>query len=298
MKKINIISLFFLMFLGISVSNAQTQVPNGGFENWTDTATCDGWQGTISVMGFLTANLMVQTDQAKSGQFAAKVQTQELMLLGTIPGIATTGALALDVLGGGGLSITGGVPLTGKPTKLNGFFKYDNMQGDTMVIFIVTTKWNAGTQTRDTLTQAAFATNQQVSTYEAFSIDLDYTPSTATPDSFNIIMISSAGSAPQLGTMLFVDDLSFEYNNVGIGETENSIFSVYPNPSTGNVHISIDSNEPSQVSVYNSLGQLVNHTENVQRWHIMDLSGNSNGIYFIEVRNGNETYTKKLMLNR
>lgn len=295
MKKINIISVFFLMILGISVSNAQTQVPNGGFENWADTATCDGWQGTISIGGFLNANLMVQTDQAHAGQFAAKVQTQELMLLGTIPGIATTGVLGFSL---NGLSITGGVPLTGKPSKLNGFFKYDNMQGDTMAIFIVTTKWNTTTQTRDTLTQAVFATNQQVSTYEAFSIDLDYTPSTESPDSFNIIMISSAGSAPQLGTMLFVDDLSFEYNNVSIGETENSIFSVYPNPSTGNVQISIDSNEPSQVSVYNSLGQLVSRTENVQRWHIMDLSGNTNGIYFIEVRNGNENYTKKLMLNR
>lgn len=297
MKKINIISLLFLMILGISVTNAQTQVPNGGFENWTDTVTCQSWQGAVSVLGFLNANFLTRTTQAKTGQYAAKIETKSLLLLGTIPGIATTGTLSLDILGGG-LSIIGGVPLSGKPTKLKGFFKYDNMQGDTMMIFIITTKWNAATQTRDTLTQKGYASNQQTSTYTAFNINLTYTPSTAVPDSFNIIIFSSAGSVPQLGSALYVDDLSFEYNSVGIVENANSIFNVYPNPSTGVVQVDIDSNEPSQLSVYNSIGQMVSRTENVQRWHIMDLSGNTNGIYFIEVRNGNETYTKKLMLNR
>lgn len=70
---------------------------------------------------------------------------------------------------------------------------------------------------------------------------------------------------------------------------------VYPNPSTGLIHINGADN--AEISVYNTVGILVaeynNYTEGV-----IDLSTQANGIYFIKVSTDNFVDTKRITLNR
>ncbi len=294
MKKIILFSLVALFCLNTIQVQAQTQVPNGGFENWTDENTCDGWEGRVSLLGIFNTNLLTQSTVSRTGQFAAKIETKEMMLLGTIPGIATCGTMNFGL---NGLALEGGVPINGKPAKLKGYYQYDNMAGDTMMILIIMTKWNDVAGVRDTLCQTGFASNQMTSVWSPFSINITYAPSTAVPDSFNIIMISSAGGAPQVGSYLLIDDLEFEYNNQSIAEdNDNSIFSVYPSPSQGILNVSIDSDSNAEILIYNSLGQIVHHENAVNRWCIIDLSNHNKGLYFVKLNIDNSIYTHKVLL--
>jgi PKD repeat protein len=77
---------------------------------------------------------------------------------------------------------------------------------------------------------------------------------------------------------------------------------IYPNPSVGLVNISINSisNTPLTFEAYNALGQsiIVKQFEIVKGENQLeiDLSNNTKGIYFIHLRQGNQTITKRILL--
>lgn len=85
--------------------------------------------------------------------------------------------------------------------------------------------------------------------------------------------------------------------------TQPADFSMYPNPSSGNITLELSAffDKKVQVNIYNHLGQLVKHkqleevdnaTEN------MDLSAMSAGAYIVEVISNTQRITKKLVLSK
>jgi aminopeptidase N len=82
-------------------------------------------------------------------------------------------------------------------------------------------------------------------------------------------------------------------------------FSLYPNPSNGNVTIQINSysnGNNSKIIVYNIKGMIVyensfQNTEN-QFERIVPLQNLSNGIYLLTILSGQEKVTKKLIINK
>ncbi|MBN8695380.1 MAG: T9SS type A sorting domain-containing protein [Bacteroidetes bacterium] len=79
---------------------------------------------------------------------------------------------------------------------------------------------------------------------------------------------------------------------IGISEVENSNqFSFYPNPS--NNTITITTNEPTQIKIINMLGEVVIEKQ-VQNNMVIDINNLSNGIYFIQTKEG---YSTKLIKN-
>jgi uncharacterized repeat protein (TIGR01451 family) len=78
----------------------------------------------------------------------------------------------------------------------------------------------------------------------------------------------------------------------GISEVENNNqFSFYPNPSTNT--ITITTIEPTQLKIINMLGEVVLEKQ-VQNNSIIDINNLSNGIYFIQTKEG---YSTKLIKN-
>ncbi|MGP8215012.1 MAG: thiol protease/hemagglutinin PrtT [Bacteroidia bacterium] len=78
---------------------------------------------------------------------------------------------------------------------------------------------------------------------------------------------------------------------------------LYPNPTNGivNAEVSLEQASDIHVEVYNMLGQLVQqaHWDNVlNSTYTLDLSGQSNGMYFVKIISDKSTITKKIMLNR
>ncbi len=101
--------------------------------------------------------------------------------------------------------------------------------------------------------------------------------------------------------------ITVDINNnlfAGINEYTNSVsnLNLYPNPSNGNLFVSLNNENSENVSVEisNCIGQVVKkvsleNTKGVMT-NSIDLNGLNNGIYFVKTIVGNKSSTKKLIL--
>jgi hypothetical protein len=79
--------------------------------------------------------------------------------------------------------------------------------------------------------------------------------------------------------------------------------SLHPNPSNGLVNIvaTLPNSQSLEISVHNSLGQLISstkHTGVTSNVITMDLNNYSNGVYFVTINNGEEKIVKRLILSK
>ena len=78
------------------------------------------------------------------------------------------------------------------------------------------------------------------------------------------------------------------YNLVGITEQEQSHFTLYPNPTNGQIVITMDENvNATEAIVYSMMGQTVKIQSVNDSQFEMNLNSLQSGIYFVAVRNGN-----------
>lgn len=86
--------------------------------------------------------------------------------------------------------------------------------------------------------------------------------------------------------------------NACVGITEyasNSGISLFPNPSNGNVTISLDA--ASSVMIFNTIGEAVMSMQLAQGNHTIDLTNFSEGIYFVRAQNANGASTQRLVIS-
>ncbi len=269
----------------------QTQVPNGDFENWTDSINAQDWNtNNYNIGGFLYYNFVNRSTDFHSGSYAAKIETKNIPLFGNKSGIITLGDCGIFT------SISGGYPINGKPIILRGFYKYFPVADDTMSVAIIMTKWTG--ISRDTLFYDRIAKNTAISEYTLFEIPITYTPDIEAPDTVNIIALSSAGSSPRVGSILYIDDISFVYNNQGINETPgNSIISVFPNPSGGIVSVNLNG-EKNNIKIYNIIGETIYYQRTYFKNINIDLSAYPDGVYMLEADNGTNKEIQKLVISK
>ncbi|MCX7862676.1 MAG: T9SS type A sorting domain-containing protein [Bacteroidales bacterium] len=287
MKKMLLLSAMFLVVVNLSF--AQPAIPNGGFENWTDTITPQSWGTSNLNLGFFTYAGVTRTTDKYTGTYAMKLKTISIPMVGMMPAIATTGTFNMMV------GITGGVPTGGiKPIGFNGAFKYTSVNGDTMAIFVILTRWN-GT-TRDTLGYGGIATNQSVNNYTTFNQPIQYDIPNQIPDTFNIILASSAGYVAQENSTLFVDNLSFIASSGEVIPLSAMMQRVYPNPSNGKFTIALGDEENYQIRIYNLLGQIVWEASNIFMQTEVNMEGMPKGLYLIEIDNGQYKRTHRITI--
>ncbi len=100
----------------------------------------------------------------------------------------------------------------------------------------------------------------------------------------------------------FADALNFTTTGINENAKDALQFSLYPNPANEKCVVSLNLNENANlnISVLNYLGQLVkqvNHKANFGTNDVeIDLANLKSGIYFVNVKNGNVTSTKKLVV--
>ncbi len=76
---------------------------------------------------------------------------------------------------------------------------------------------------------------------------------------------------------------------------------IYPNPSSGALSFKNNSGKEYKVSVTNNLGQQVYTSFALNSLNLeqkIDLGGLSNGLYFVTLTSGNDTFTRKIILNK
>lgn len=104
------------------------------------------------------------------------------------------------------------------------------------------------------------------------------------------------------GNNLYVDNINLTNPNTGINEADlSSYVSVFPNPTSGTVFVSINAANLGNVNVKitDVMGKVIaESTESSVAKMKFDLSGQSNGMYFVEVSSGIGMMTQKVMLNK
>jgi Secretion system C-terminal sorting domain len=253
--------LLIALLIG-SKSFAQT-VQNGGFETWTNLLFFYEPQGYVTSNyaslllgsgGLPRANVSRGTDKV-SGTYSAKLESYAQNAgdsLG-VPGIMITGELDLQ-----NVNIKPGIPISGgRPSELRGFYKYaqGNMP-DSGIVSVALTKYDPSIGTLNVI-GGGIATLSNKSSFTPFTVDIAYATNDV-PDTA-IIVISTTSvfgfdtaaltSAP-VGTVLYVDDLTF-FGATGLQSVDKMIeASLYPNPSKDEINVDFYQANSSEVNIF------------------------------------------------
>ncbi|NBU91071.1 MAG: hypothetical protein EBS12_06465, partial [Flavobacteriia bacterium] len=249
--------LLFILALTFAVSVKAQNIPNAGFESWTPGFGYEdpnSW-GTLNAASILGMPISVtKSTERHGGAFSAKVETMStidstgqetpspgFMFIGSVNILQQTGVL--------------GTSFTARPDSLVGWVKCNSVNGDTSGIALQLTKWDAIALTQEQLGFGSFITTSTSTSFYRFSVPIEYV-SENTPDSISVFVLSSIGNG-QIGSAIWVDDLSLIYNTSSIGELNSPSFEVFPNPV--NDELSISSKTVDKMEVYSATGILINH---------------------------------------
>lgn len=285
MKKFWIFILSF--FLGSAM--AQTQIPEGGFNNWTPSSLntyyepSGGWWTTLNTLTSLGSPATVsRTADAHSGAYAARMETKQW---GTflIAGLLASGNFIMTTP-----FIELGKPFTDKPLKFSGWFKYLPVNNDSGGVVAILTKHNALTGKKDTIAIANQTFKNSVSVYTQFNLDFNYKITGMNPDSIIIVFTSSADGGNfngQAGSTLFIDDVFLEYAN-GLVEIFMPEFEVntYPNPANELLSLEFKTAYPEKLicNIYNIKGRLITSFSANSQIHQLDISEWQDGSYILQ----------------
>lgn len=230
---------------------AIAQIPNGGFETWVTPsgATYQDPAGWLTFNGLATfGGGMPTTEQGSPGavgNYYATVTTRNGPF-GLLQGVAISG----DADSG-----AGGFAYSSRPAALTGQWQHGIQPQDTGMVAVYFTKWNAVTQSSDSVGGGVAVVLGSLSGWNAMNIPITYF-SSATPDTA-IIAIFSSMNAPVEGSFIKIDDLGFSSVS-GIGENSGiaDVIKLFPSPATDVFTVSAE-RTIQQVSVMDMTGRTV-----------------------------------------
>lgn len=280
------------ILLTISFISFAQQIPNGSFETWSN-GEPNGWNSTNNLLGFVFNTIKEDLSDPQQGLASAELIAVTKTILFTpykIPGVLTLGTITIDPIAQT-YSLTGGYPFTGSPKKLTGYFKYQPVNNDMCVFGVGFFKWNNGTQ--DTLAYGVKDTIGTFNTWTSFEAPIHYLKP-GIPDTMNILILNSnpLDGLDHTGTKLWVDNLMFDYGNVGIDVvTSSKEINVYAGRDTRQLILtsSFVKQESLDISLFNMSGIEARHWKrNMQQsTEHLDVNNLPPGTYVIRISSGN-----------
>jgi hypothetical protein len=289
-----IISTLLILLLFCINSFAQ-QIPNAGFETWSG-GEPENWKTSnqdIPILGTVST-VTKDISDPQQGLASAKLTAIKVSIpfVGNynIPGALTLGKLNIDLINQKA-SVSGGIPFTGKPLKISGYFKYQPVENDTCFFGMGLFKWNNGK--RDTIGFAGMDTMGTFNSWTHFELPVHYLGQ-GEPDTMNILVLNSnpLDGVDHSGTKLWIDNLSFDYGTVGIeGVNSAKGLRIYAEPDTKQLILeaAFDNQKNLDISLFNMSGietrqwkrSMHNSTER------LDINNLSPGTYVIRITSGN-----------
>ncbi len=312
MKKI-----FTVILLFAALSSKAQVLQNGGFESWTNLLFFYEPQGYVttnyaSVLlgggGLPRPNVSRNTTIKNSGTYSAKLESyaQNVGDTSGIPGVMITGTLDLA-----NATILPGFAYANRPAEFRGFYNY--RQGnrlDSGLITVLFTKYDSIAGPFNVVGATFVTLSQTPATgMQSFNVPIFYTQE-VTPDTAIIVISTSSAftgefdtsalaNAP-VGSLLYIDDLSF-FGSVGIENIDDLLAAqVYPNPATNNLNVNfyIANNSYANIELYSIDGKLVysekrdllKGDQNIN----LDFNDLTNGIYQLSIQTELGTIRKKI----
>jgi hypothetical protein len=288
-------TLFTLVALFITFSIvAQTQIPEGGFDNWTPSPSntyyepSGGWWTTLNSLELLGGPVTVSpSTDMHSGTHAAKLETLEWGTL-LLSGLLAAGEFITTAP-----FIEQGRPFTDLPSKIKGWYKYTPVNGDSAGVVAILTRFNTGTNSQDTIAEAIGAIKNAATTYTQFEFDFDYSITGTDPDTIILVFVSSGDGGNfngQVGSTLLLDDISLEYPS-GIEESIAPEFTVdvFPSPASDEVSLLFNTDNPEklQCRIYTMDGSFITSFSLSDKKHQLNISTWKQGKYIVQAWIGN-----------
>lgn len=290
-----ILILFFSLIISVL---GKAQIPNNGFENWTNTngyQTPDNWDNLNQITYNSGAYTCIKGAPGYSGASYLFLSSKAIVGKGVVPGVAVCGTIDTVTY-----KPKSGFPFSTRPQFLSCYIQYMPYDpSDSSSIKVLLTKWNQVLLKRDTIAFGASYFNAMAHNWFNNGTFLDYV-SGDNPDSA-IIVISSSGRVPKNGSYIYVDDLQFNGSVIGIDEislNENNI-TIFPNPSNTIVTVNIDTKTDItyKLLVYDFIGKLVYEEILLNNIHTINTANWNKGVYNIQIKNKNNSLNKKLIIN-
>tara|TARA_B100000508_G_scaffold137355_1_gene131639 strand:+ start:163180 stop:164568 length:1389 start_codon:yes stop_codon:yes gene_type:complete len=259
--------------------SATTDLPDPSLENWNTISSenPDDWYtlNELIVQAGLPANVTKTTDAA-SGSFAAEMTVlYEPQNQDTIGSIVSLGPINIQ-----NMNPFEPAPYEAMPVELTGSYKYAPSNLDAGAGLLLEFYQGGSVLYID---YQAFTTN---ATYTSFTLPITLS---GTPDS--VLMYAFAGENP--GSVLHLDDLSFNGGDVGLEEQFSTQTMVYPNPAQENIHLRTDAN--SEFRLVDITGKEIKSGTTESLITTFDVSKLNPGIYLFQLTRDGKIQTIKFV---
>lgn len=276
----------FLVAILCESGIAFSQIPNPGFENWTN-GDPDGW-ATSNIQGAGIINITQSSDH-HGGSYAVKGEIIDFF-----------GTPMLCVLQSGPEG--NGFPISESYQALNLYYKFHSEGGDRFSVNIAFEKDGAP------IAQGAVSIPTSYSDYTYLSVPMDYqvmeTPDTAL---IQIIIIGPVtGTDVHVGSTMYVDDLSFSLSTgTGNGIEQMPFSACYPNPASQILTIRLQETLPAEavICIYDIYGRMVKEVVNGSGQELLDeivlpVQDMSAGLYFYSIKGKDLKVDGKFLVSR
>jgi hypothetical protein len=262
-------------------------VPNGGFESWTSMGSYNNPDQWFTFNDY-TADFGIYTcakgTPGSPGAAYMKLTSKSIAGVGVIPAIATTGTLDFTTQ-----AISGGFPLSVKPTSLSGNWQYmGGSAADVGFIHVLLTRWNTVTLSRDTVGSGHVDLVDMVMSWANFNVPIAYN-SNAIPDTCQIVL-SASGPNPAANSYLYVDNLSLDVP-IDVEEMNDLRLRVFPNPFENSIVLDASDGEFSGFRLTDATGKQVLQQEVLPTRRLeLDWSSVASGCYVLQVWSKNKEF--------
>ncbi len=270
------------------------QVQNPGFETWVPNnetsqtyQTPQNWVTSdilITMLNELFGNPgyvvnSVSQTAGHSGNYAVQMNVATSNAGDDVAGLIFYGDSVSTVIGS-----NPGMPFVTRPANITGWYKWNNVGSDSAGIYLIMTKWNTTTQSRDTIAEKEQYITASAAAWTQFTFPITYSLGMY-PDTI-FMAFGNASSVPNIGSVFTLDDVAFT-GSVPIGVNDLSAGQVavtaMPNPFTQQATLKIEDAQLSNgtFEMYNMLGNKVRVISNISgSSFIIDREGLSSGMYF------------------
>ena len=249
-------ALLFLIAVYSCALSAQSSIPNGNFNSWTDMGLYNvptGWDQLNSYSACANTFTCEKGTPGVGDSSYLAVRSRDVTGLGTLPGIAVCGALDPSTH-----QPISGFPYTQRPHSLIGSWQTMGFNSDFGYALVLLTKWDTAMARRDTVAIANRIFRFMIMHWTTFDMPLNYL-SSSIPDSA-MIVFSASLDTPKDNSYLFVDNISFSGTATGIGEvSKEALFTLYPNPASDvlNILLAEEATTPIAIQLLDIQGRCV-----------------------------------------
>lgn len=291
----------FLELDDIILTGTTEEIPNSDFETWEtiEYQEADNFYSFNPFQAYFELEPMVtETSDAYAGSSAIRIENVENYDFDSDV-VDTTGF----ILSRSFFSENPTIGLDIAPELISGWYKYEPVENDSATIYLSFTKYNPITEESEVVAEFGFLLGESA-TYIPFTFPLNFGE---IPDSVDIGITSGNvdNDYVPLGSVLYLDELSFDF----LEGTKLPIFSdaleVYPNPASEFIMIKIDEKigHPKSIQLTDVMGRVIQFSD-IENLTVgsnllqIDVKNYPTGMYYYNVEMEDSVYTGKVMVQR